>query len=339
MKSASKTVLIPWSGGVDSTYLIYNNLVKGNNVVSGSIAFLNNLGQSFSEMIARKNNLKLLKEVAEEYDVEFHYDIQNCMIVRVPNNHYAIGQLPLVAISSGYFNYYNEDIDEVQFGYIRTDSLFLPKKNFDKALTETYDTMHSNNWKGKYQPIKYPLWNTNKIDILAQLPEEILENCSYCETPYKLSDEQYDKMQKALLFGEEYDVDFIDNVERTINCNCDSCEAMRKAELQLKYISKPKEFIKDAYRYTWDKFSNEARTEALNNDGFMTFAKGDGSKELNEAKFGKVSMIGLWDGHNMIGYSDKEGMVEWIEIDTDVETGRFRPKIISETFNNIKKSC
>lgn len=64
MKSASKTVLIPWSGGVDSTYLIYSNLVKGNNVVSGSIAFLNNLGQSFSEMIARKKNLKLLKEVA-----------------------------------------------------------------------------------------------------------------------------------------------------------------------------------------------------------------------------------------------------------------------------------
>ena len=55
MIPAERITFIPWSGGLDSTYLIWLYLKAGLRVVAGSIGILNNPEQTEAEKTARHN--------------------------------------------------------------------------------------------------------------------------------------------------------------------------------------------------------------------------------------------------------------------------------------------
>ena len=60
-----KNVFILWSGGLDSTYLIYKNLNEGNKVISGYVSLLNNGKKVDMERQA-------IEKLKEEFNKEFY---------------------------------------------------------------------------------------------------------------------------------------------------------------------------------------------------------------------------------------------------------------------------
>jgi len=110
-----KRVLIPWSGGLDSTALIFKNLEEGNHVTAVYFKLLNNSNKT-------KRELKAIHEILKhmmKYNLTFSYlektsSIELCNVT----THYNLSQPPIWLFSS--FHYLG-NIDEVQISYIMND--------------------------------------------------------------------------------------------------------------------------------------------------------------------------------------------------------------------------
>ena len=121
-----KKVGILFSGGLDSTYLIYKNLKEGNIVVPIYIEILNNENKSILE----KNRIELLhKEFCKEFNTE-HYlynnklkDIKYVLKYELNfcDNTLYFQQMPIWIL--GLVNSQCLDIDEFQIGYISNDDV------------------------------------------------------------------------------------------------------------------------------------------------------------------------------------------------------------------------
>lgn len=234
-----KTIFIPWTGGLDSTYLIYKNLKEGNNVVSGSIVMLNNIAQSISEYLSRAKNLELLSKIANENNVKFDYRPYNYIVFDVPSSEYSLGQLPIISIAYRYWQKFFHDIDSYQLGYIKGDCFF--NDGYEKAFSDTFNTMENHNFEGRKQIVELPLRNIEKSFIYNELPNEIKNNISYCEQPFYLNDEEREKYITKFIMRKEMDVSEIEDLIkiRTVNslpCNCVSCERMNKIITKLSLV-------------------------------------------------------------------------------------------------------
>ena len=222
-----KSIFIPWSGGLDSTYLIYKNLIEGNNVHTSSFVFLNNIGQSLIEYKAKKMLIPILEEIAAENNVNFKYNDENNFYVKLGNSSNILGQLPLISIGFRYLNY--SSVDEVQFGYVQGDCLFDENHEFEKLLIQNFNNNELYNFGGNPINLSLPLKETNKTEIIKNLPSELLELVSWCEEP-RINDKQnYDDLIKAILFNSISD-DILKSVTVDENCSCTSCGRMNKAK-------------------------------------------------------------------------------------------------------------
>lgn len=164
-------IFVLWSGGLDSTYLIYKYLNLGYNVFAGHIQIDNNSDQTKREIETIE---KLNKIFYEMFPGQWNYQgiIYSIMINRI-NNALLLKQAPLFILSSLYVKY---DYDELCIGYVMNDDAISWIPDFEKTYY-SYQPFFNN----KLPKISFQLMKLKKEEIIRQLPSNLLELVTYCE--------------------------------------------------------------------------------------------------------------------------------------------------------------
>lgn len=169
-----KKVFILWSGGLDSTYLVWKNLKDGNDVVLGYVNLSNNENKTVMEKAAIDKLLPKLKSMFSDYS-RIHYLDTIVTIDVQANRNSQLPQFPAWLTSIVYS--ITSDIDEVQIGYVLNDDA-IGWINDMKKLWQAYRPLMIS-----FATLKFPLVKTSKEDILNSLPNILLEDIWFCENP------------------------------------------------------------------------------------------------------------------------------------------------------------
>ena len=201
----SKKVAILFSGGLDSTYLVWKNLKDGNTVFPIYIEISNNKVKTIME----KNRIELLhKRFAEEFNVDKSYydcplkDIQYALTVDVTANEESLyfKQVPIwilgVLFSQGL------EVSEIQIGYVGNDDAISYLKDIQK-IYKSYQAMSE-----PLKPLVFPLVKERKYDIAKELPYIYRELIFSCE-------------DARIIGSEEAEL-----VEYEPCCNCTPCRTI-----------------------------------------------------------------------------------------------------------------
>ena len=171
-----KSVFVPWSAGVDSTYLIIRLLESGYKVIAGYINIENNGAKPKMERAACD---RIAKQLNDRFGQNFSYDgtIYKARNFATQNRSLRYRQVPyflhslLVAPLTDYR----------AIGYVSGDSAI---KNLEKirAIYNSYQLIYNR----PLPKLVFPLKNTTKTRIYCYLTEhyeDILSNVVWCEQP------------------------------------------------------------------------------------------------------------------------------------------------------------
>jgi len=167
-----KKVAILWSGGLDSTYLIYKNLLEGNTVYAYYIEINNNINKVIKEKEAMESLTKLF---IDKYGTAF--DNRGTLVYIDVNTLYGncliFSQMPIWITALQFIG----NVDEIQIGYCMNDDAI-------SYLDDIKNIHHSfSSIKTKEIPISFPLSKIKKEEELNFLPEEYKKLIWYCENP------------------------------------------------------------------------------------------------------------------------------------------------------------
>jgi hypothetical protein len=167
----SKKVAVLFSGGLDSTYLVWKNLKDGNEVTPVYIEIENNKTKSTIE----KNRIELL---LEEYRKEFNRKINNIQYavsvgVNANEDSLYFKQMPIWIFGMVFLQ--GMDVDEIQIGYVSNDdaiSYLDDIQNIYKSYQPICEPM---------KPLVFPLIKTKKWKMADELPEQYRKLIFSCE--------------------------------------------------------------------------------------------------------------------------------------------------------------
>lgn len=170
--SPIKKVGVLFSGGLDSTYLIWDNLEKGNIVKPIYIEITNNS----EKLILEKNRVERICELfhknygdrIERVKYKLTFDVY-------PEDHLYFKQVPIWIIAMLYTQQF---YDELQIGYVIGDDAISFLGDF-KKLYKQYNKINDN----KLIPLKFPLKKKSKMEINEELPSEYKNLVVSCESP------------------------------------------------------------------------------------------------------------------------------------------------------------
>jgi hypothetical protein len=174
-----KRVAVLFSGGLDSTYLVWKNLKEGNTVYPIYIELENNEVKTILE----KNRIELLwKEFEKEFCKEDgYYDSKLKSIIyaikmgiRANEGSLYFKQMP-IWIFSAVFLQGMDNIDEIQIGYVSNDdaiSYLEDVQNIYKSYQAISEPM---------KPLTFPLTKKKKWQIVHELPKQYLHLIVSCE--------------------------------------------------------------------------------------------------------------------------------------------------------------
>lgn len=172
-----KKVAILFSGGLDSTYLVWKNLKDGNRVIPVYVEIENNEVKTILE----KNRTELLyKEFSKEFNVLNEYERN------IENIHHAISVGVMARESSLYFRQMpiwifslmfmqSMDVDEIQIGYVCNDDA-IPYLADIQNIYKSYQPICE-----PLKPLVFPLIKTKKEIMVSELPKQYLELIFSCE--------------------------------------------------------------------------------------------------------------------------------------------------------------
>lgn len=176
----SKNVAVLFSGGLDSTYLVWKNLMDGNVVYPIYIEIENNKNKTIIE----KNRIELLRK---KFDDEFGDNITNINyiinvgIMNTSDDTLLFKQIPVWLFGLMYIQ--GMDIDEIQIAYVIKDdaiSYLDDIQNIYKSYQPICDEMI---------PLKFPLFKMMKDEMANSLPKEYLDLIYSCENPLNIGNE------------------------------------------------------------------------------------------------------------------------------------------------------
>lgn len=191
-----KKVGVLFSGGLDSTYLIYKNLKDGNIVTPIYIEIENNAFKSKLE----KNRIELLyKEFKSEFGENIH-KIEYVLNFRVGGCYHnlSFAQMPIWIVGLLYSQCL--DVDEFQIGYTMNDDAI----SYLGEIKEIYYSFNKIN-NGDIKDIVFPLTKDAKRDMFRNLPLQYKELIVSCEDP--------------ILHNEDSQI-----IEYKPCCNCAACK-------------------------------------------------------------------------------------------------------------------
>lgn len=169
----TKRVLIPWSGGMDSTYLIKWYSDKGYDVYTGYINLVNNGLKSVIE----QNTIEKLLPLMEKYRM-YHLDtLFTINIVKTQSNSLSLSQ-PLLWLTPLAYN--SSFYDEVAIGYVMGDCAVSYLNDFQN-IWESFKGLSP--FPDRWPELKFPLIKMKKDFIWQQLDDDIRKLCVWCENP------------------------------------------------------------------------------------------------------------------------------------------------------------
>jgi len=172
-KSKRKRVGVLFSGGLDSTYLVWKNLEKGNEVVPIYIEIENNTDKSKLE----KNRIGILWDMfRDEYKHKIEKIVYSIKIDINASDNLMFKQIPVWI--SGLVYSQNHGIEELQIGYVGGDDA-LGHLSEIKKIYKSYRHICD-------QPLKklvFPLKKKHKYEMLNELPEKYHSWIVSCEAP------------------------------------------------------------------------------------------------------------------------------------------------------------
>jgi len=169
-----KKVAVLFSGGLDSTYLLWKNLNEGNEVYPIYIEIANNINKTILE----KNRIELLcKEFNKEFKNGNLYNISYIMNINVSANESSLyfKQLPIWILGLMFLQSLN--VDEIQIGYVSNDdaiSYLDDIQNIYKSYQAVCEPM---------KPLVFPLTKMKKYIIASELPIQYRKFIISCENP------------------------------------------------------------------------------------------------------------------------------------------------------------
>jgi len=170
--SNPKKVIVLFSGGLDSTYLLYKNAKEGNIVQPVYIELKNNENKT----IVEKQQAKL---IINELHNEFGYNVRSLDIIssiEIYNASNVNFPQPLLwAISIPFVT--GIEYKEVQIGYVLGDDAIA----YLEDIKHLYESTKSFSYK--FTPIKFPLIKKHKHDLLSELPQKYHNLITSCENP------------------------------------------------------------------------------------------------------------------------------------------------------------
>ena len=175
-----ETIYICWSGGCDSTALLYYiaNNYKQHNIVAITLRDTYN-NSEVADSIAREKLKKHFDKLAEQ-------DVLSPIVFRtIEFNGGAINTNGLVQPAQWALltNMFLDTNSSILFSYIREDDFWHYKQQFCGILDNLFSMrcVDTGNYRCKYY---FPLEWTNKEDIIKYLKEKnLFQYCNYCEQP------------------------------------------------------------------------------------------------------------------------------------------------------------
>lgn len=173
MKAArNETIGVLWSGGLDSTYLIYWLLEHGYTVKAYYSEILNNVAKSKMEINAIDKMTPIFRAM---YQNRFdYYGVVQQTQINGRTSNVVFQQMPIWLLSALYMD---DEVKRVAIGYVMNDDAISYLDDIQKA------------WKAlsfllrKTPTLWFPLTKMHKEDICAWLPMEFKQHVVSCEYP------------------------------------------------------------------------------------------------------------------------------------------------------------
>jgi len=171
-----KNIVILFTGGLDSTYLLYKNLKEGNHVDIIYTKIQNNPEKTQSEIHAIDEIIVEMNRLFSPCSISFKY---NSVEINALADGIRLKQLPshMLTVMHGIHDLQSE----VQLGYCMNDDMV----SYIEDLKKLYES-----WMPFCAPgmpnITFPLLKIHKIDMLRELPKSLRDLVFSCENPPEL---------------------------------------------------------------------------------------------------------------------------------------------------------
>jgi len=176
-------ILIPFSGGLDSTFLIYKTLKDENTPILTYFKVKNNTLKTRIELIHRKAIIGELKKIFEKSILErWIEDLGEQIEIEITgevNESYALIQPPIWIY--GIHSVSERKYDKIQIAYVLGDHAVSYLEDI-QTLYKAY-TPFVRNKINDLKPLEFPLIKYHKEEIIDELPKSLLNLTWTCENP------------------------------------------------------------------------------------------------------------------------------------------------------------
>lgn len=184
----SKKVAVLFSGGLDSTYLVWKNLKDGNEVIPVYIEIQNNKVKTIME----KNRIALLwKRFYEEFNTNKSYyemplkpiEYATTVSVNTGGSGLLFRQVPIWVFGAIFLQ--GIGADEIQIAYVCNDDAI----SYLDDIRKVYDSYHIM-CESTIKPLVFPLTKSHKHIMAHELPSQYFELIFSCENAKIIGDEK-----------------------------------------------------------------------------------------------------------------------------------------------------
>jgi 7-cyano-7-deazaguanine synthase in queuosine biosynthesis len=171
-----KTILVPFIGGMDLTYLALKNLQDGHKIRLLYVELRNNINQHSAQLMAINN---IVEELKKRYGTE-KIELITAGNIEVTTLKYSENDLTQPFIWITFSVFYTDGVDEIHFGYIMNDCA----TSYINEIKNIWNSLIEFNYEKRNIEIKFPIMKINKKQIYRLLTENnLIDYTSYCENP------------------------------------------------------------------------------------------------------------------------------------------------------------
>ena len=167
--------LVAWSGGLDSTYLIFHLLQQGHSVEAVYVELKNNEYKVKCELKAIEKITELLTEICISRKWDFRYKGIATKIDAVYCTNLSFKQYPMWLL--GLLSAVQDYTDYVAIGYVMNDDAISYLCDFKNIWDSYKPIVH------KHVDLVFPLSKHKKIEMYYDIPYNIRELLWVCEQP------------------------------------------------------------------------------------------------------------------------------------------------------------
>ena len=201
-----KKHLVLFSGGLDSTFLLYKLLKDGHDVTTFYVDIQNNSEKVQVELLQRSLILEKLENEfpgkTNDLGVVMSIDVK-----RIDRDNIPLPQPNVWTLAAAMCC--PKGIDEISIGYVMHDSALSYLTEIKRLFTSYSAFLRTT----KFPKLTFPIIKYAKQEILKLLPNEYVKLVTFCENP-------------------KLDIDKDGNMKNFKSCgHCDACETAKKVSL------------------------------------------------------------------------------------------------------------